>query len=157
MVYLSLQRFLEPLEQVLIFLVLSVKPDVILRFFLTSNFFGSFSLYELKVLLLSFAKKWVFKHQTLIFLLNLVKIIHVKLPNKRRKIWMSEILGQYFPCKRYNIMDDKSDITFIPRNHAFVFGVFKDLVCFKQKWSNRIRRTVVIAGLFFVHIFLEPI
>ncbi len=131
MVYFWLERFLKTLEQILIFFVLSINPIAILRFSLTYNFFGSFSPYELKVLLLSFAKKRVFKHQTIIFLLNLVKIIHVKLSHKGRKIWMSEILGQYFPCKRYNIMDDKSYITFIPRNHALIFGMFKDLVCFK--------------------------
>jgi hypothetical protein len=52
-------------------------------------------------------------------------------------------------------MDNKSDITFVPRDHALVFGMFEDLVGFEQEGGDGIRRAVVIAGLFFVHIFFR--
>ena len=52
-------------------------------------------------------------------------------------------------------MDDKSDITFVPGDHALVFGMFEDLVGVEEEGGDGIRRAVVIAGLFFVHIFFR--
>jgi hypothetical protein len=88
---------------------------------LSSNLFGSFSSDKLKILLLTFAKERVLEDQALILLLNLVKVIHVKLNSLKKylsdkggEVRMSEIFGQNLSREEDHVVDNKSNIGFIP-------------------------------------------
>jgi hypothetical protein len=59
----------------------------------------------------------VLENRDFLFLSNFMKIIHIKLPHKRRKLAMLKILRKNLVLKQFLIFNYKADPSFSPLNN----------------------------------------
>lgn len=71
--------------------------------------------------------------RNLLFLANLVEIIHIELPNKRRELLMFEIFGKNLILKQILILHNEAISVISPLDDMTVLFFLKDLVCFDDE------------------------
>lgn len=102
-----------------------------------------FSFYFMKELETSHSEKSIImckllmlENWDLFFLSNLMKIIHIKLPNKRRKLSMFKIFGKNLVLKKIFILYDKANSSFSPFNYMCILFLLKYPISLHDKIRN---------------------
>ena len=69
------------------------------------------------------------KDRNFLFVADLVEVVHVELPDKRRELLMFEIFGKNFILKQFLILNDEAISVISPLDNMTILFLFKDLIC----------------------------
>ena len=106
----------------------TIVLDPLILFALPAAFLPRLSSDLAQQLYTALSKILVLENGYLLFLPDLVKIIHIKLPDKRRELLMLKILGQYLILKPILVLDDKGVALIGPVDDVGIDGVLKNSV-----------------------------
>ncbi len=78
----------------------------------------------------------MFEDGDFLFLSNFVKVVHVKLTDERRKLFMLEVFGEYFILKEVLVLHDEAGPIVCPLYYVPVLLLFQNLVGLHYKIRN---------------------
>lgn len=95
-----------------------------------------------------------------LFLSNFMKIIHIKLPHKRRELTMLKIFGENLILKQLLVFNNKADSSFSPLNNMWILFFLKYAVSLHNKIGyllltmKPLLASKLAIGIAFSHFFL---
>jgi hypothetical protein len=94
--------------------------------------------------LFAFEETPMFKRMDAARLLRFVEVVHVQLPDERRKVAVLKELRQDQVCEIAQFLDLKLFAAFRPGNNIVVFLIVYDLKCFQQERRNVVNSVVLV-------------